>query len=43
MTEQRDGSAYWMEEIIRISEPYRIGKHEWRLVQYRKHGKRVRR
>lgn len=23
------------EEIIRISEPMRIGKHEWRLTQYR--------
>ena len=24
-----------MKDIIRISEPLTIGKHEWRLVQYR--------
>ena len=28
-------SAFWMEGVIRISEPMRIGKHEWRLVLYR--------
>ena len=43
MTESKRGStysAYWMEDIIRISDPYRIGKHEWRLVQYRGTGTR---
>ena len=33
MTEPSHASAY--ENVIRISEPRRIGKHEWRLVQYR--------
>ena len=28
-------SAFWMKDIIRISDPMRIGKHEWRLVLYR--------
>ena len=28
-------SAFWMEGVLRISEPMRIGKHEWRLVLYR--------
>ena len=28
-------SAFWMEDIVRISDPMRIGKHEWRLVLYR--------
>ena len=40
MTESKHDSAYWMEDIIRISEPYKIGKHEWRLVQYRGTGSR---
>ena len=33
--EDMRGSAFWMEGVIRISEPMRIGKHEWRLVLYR--------
>ena len=33
MTELSGGSAY--ENVIRTSEPRRIGKHAWRLVQYR--------
>ena len=28
-------SAFWTEGVLRISEPVRIGKHEWRLVLYR--------
>ena len=40
MTEQKSDSAYWMEDIIRISDPYKIGKHEWRLVKYRGTGTR---
>ena len=28
-------SAFWMEGVLRVSEPMRIGKHEWRLVLYR--------
>ena len=28
-------TAYWMHDVIRISEPLTIGKHAWRLVQYR--------
>ena len=28
-------SAFWTEGVLRISEPMRIGKHEWRLVLYR--------
>ncbi len=28
-------SAFWMEGVLRISEPMRIGKHEWRQVLYR--------
>ena len=35
MPQPKQLTAYWMEEIIRISEPYTIGKHVWRLVQYR--------
>ena len=40
MTEQKSDSAYWMEDIIGISDPYKIGKHEWRLVKYRGTGTR---
>ena len=28
-------TAYWMHDIVQISEPLTIGKHVWRLVQYR--------
>ena len=28
-------SAFSMEDIVRISDPMRIGQHEWRLVVYR--------
>ena len=27
-------SAFWTEGVIRVSEPTRIGRHEWRLVLY---------
>lgn len=35
MPEPNDYTSYWMKAILRISEPMTIGKHEWRLVQYR--------
>ena len=40
MTERKHDSAYWMEDTMRISEPYRIGKHVRRRVQYRGTGSR---
>ena len=35
MAEPKPLTAYWMHEVIRISEPMTIGKHAWRLMQYR--------
>ena len=35
MAETKPLTAYWMHDVIRISEPRAIGKHAWRLVQYR--------
>ena len=35
MAETKPLTAYWMHDVIRISEPLTIGKHAWRLVQYR--------
>ena len=35
MAETKPLTAYWMHDVIRISEPSTIGKHAWRLVQYR--------
>ena len=35
MAETKPLTAYWMHDVIRISEPLSIGKHAWRLVQYR--------
>ena len=35
MAETKPLTAYWMHDVIRISEPKTIGKHAWRLVQYR--------
>ena len=35
MAEPKPLTAYWMHDVIRISEPMTIGKHAWRLVQYR--------
>ena len=35
MAEPKPLTAYWMHDVIRISEPLTIGKHAWRLVQYR--------
>ena len=34
MTEPKRLTAYWMKDVIRISEPRTIGKHAWRLVKY---------
>ena len=35
MAEPKPLTAYWMHDVIRISKPVTIGKHAWRLVQYR--------
>ena len=35
MAETKPLTAYWMHDVIRISEPLTIGKHARRLVQYR--------
>ena len=35
MTEPKPSSASAYENVIQISDPHKIGKHEWRLVQYR--------
>ena len=35
MAETKPLTAYWMHDVIRSPEPLTIGKHAWRLVQYR--------
>ena len=35
MAETKPLTAYWMHDVVRISEPLTIGRHAWRLVQYR--------
>ena len=35
MAQPKTLTAYWMHDVIGISEPITIGKHAWRLVQYR--------
>ena len=34
MAETKPLTAYWMHDVIRISEPLTIGKHAWRLVRW---------
>lgn len=38
MTENVSLTAYWMHDILQISEPITIDRHAWRLVQYREVG-----
>ena len=35
MAEPKPLTAYWMHDVVRISEPMTIGKHVCRLVRYR--------
>ena len=39
MAEKIPRNAYWMHDVLRVSEPITIGRHAWRLVHYRKMGR----